>query len=166
MYNPTLRPVSSLVSRVLSEKNHQRPSLCQETDSPHQSKSKSHPVVYVVQCHLSLPDLVCSIGSKLAMKSKLVSSALVVAHRSWPSWLSAAVAATPLIDSNSTSVAAAACWGTPSPHLVADARIPSHASARIPADVQIPAATSRFCYDSPSTQEGVHSLSFVHLLQR
>jgi hypothetical protein len=148
MYNPTLRPVSSLISRVLSEKNHQRPSLCQETDSPHQSKSKSHPVVYVVQCHLSLPDLVCSIGSKLAMKSKLVSSALVIARHSWPSRLPATVAA------------------TPSPHLVADARIPSHASARIPADAQIPAATGRFCYYSPSTQEGVHSLLFVHLLQR
>jgi hypothetical protein len=71
------------------------------------------------------------------------------------------IGATPSINANSTSVAAAAYWGTTSPHPVDNGRIPSPiAGARIPS----PAAGAWI----PSTIDAadVHGSSFVDLLRR
>jgi hypothetical protein len=133
-------------------------------------EKQESPRLYVVRFDPSLLDPVRSAHSNLArMKSKSVSSAPGASRRfvapGFRGRWSVAAAASSII-SNSTSVALPAYWGTLSTHPVADARIPSPVGACIPfaADDQVPAATVRFCYGSPSTQEGVHGSSVVDLL--
>jgi hypothetical protein len=122
-------------------------SLCQEPNSPCQSRRKSRPHLYVVCFHPHLPDPVRACRFNLArMKSKSVSSTPGASRRFVAPGLHgyrSAAAVAPSIDPNSASVAAAAYWGTPSTHPVIGARIPTPADTRIPfaVDAQVPAAT-------------------------